>query len=54
MSQQENISLFDFQARFSNEEVCQEHLFNIRWKDEIINECIPKNKTSFADVLFFF
>jgi len=32
MSQQENISLFDFQARFSNEEVCQEHLFNIRWE----------------------
>lgn len=33
MSQKEGISLFEFQNHFSNEETCQEHLFDIRWKD---------------------
>jgi transposase-like protein len=33
MSQQEGMSLFEFQQRFHSEEACQEHLFNMRWPD---------------------
>lgn len=39
MSQQEGISLFDFQKHFSTEEACQEHLFNMRWKEGF---CCPR------------
>lgn len=39
MAQQEGITLFDFQQRFSSEKACQEHLFNMRWKDGF---CCPR------------
>ena len=33
MAQQKDVSLFEFQQRFSSEEACQEHLFNMRWAE---------------------
>lgn len=39
MSQQDKLTLFDFQKRFNTEAACQEHLFNMRWKDGF---CCPR------------
>ncbi len=33
MAQQKGMSLFEFQQRFSSEEACKEHLFNMRWAE---------------------
>ena len=44
MAKQESISFFEFIKKYNNEEVCQEHLFHLRWPNGY--EC-PKcgNKT---------
>lgn len=36
MAQQERISLREFQNRFSSEEACRDHLFNLRWPEGFV------------------
>ncbi len=53
MLQQEELTLFNFQKLFNNEDACQEHLFNMRWKDGFCFYAVAiKNITLFLSSAF--